>query len=217
MIIGITINNVLRDHISQLKKGYLEITGNEAIEPINPYDLEKSFPTVVSTENATEFVVNDDGEAVPDLQFNEVDQGFNVYELMYNDAPFEIFGRSEESTSGIIHKLKEIEKQSKVEFVLLNKESPRSKCATLFFLSKNSFDFKHIYFPEKEKDFWALADVIVTDNPKILKAKPKNKVSIKVETEFNVDIKADFSIININDTKSLKNTIKTIKTKQKGK
>jgi hypothetical protein len=57
--------------------------------------------------------------------------------------------------------------------------------------------------------------VLITDNPKILKAKPKDKVSVKVKNDFNLDIKSDFSIINLNDMKNLKNIIKLIKNKEK--
>ena len=147
---------------------------------------------------------------------NEQDDNFNVYEFMYQEASFEVFGRSDESVDGLVKKLKDLEKKFKVEFVLLNKESPRSKCATLFFLSKNGFDLKKIYFPDKEKEFWDYVDVLITDNPKILKTKPKNKKSIKVKNEFNLDIKADFTIIELNNSiKELKNIIKTIKTNSK--
>jgi hypothetical protein len=97
--------------------------------------------------------------------------------------------------------------------VLLNKESPRSKCATLFFLSKNNFDFSKILFPNDYKGFWDEIDVLISDDPKILKKKPKNKISIKVKNEFNLDIKSDFTIINVNNIKELKNIIKTIKEK----
>ena len=109
--------------------------------------------------------------------------------------------------------IKEYEKKLKVKFVLLNKESPRSKCATLFFLSKNSFNFDKILFPNDYKNFWDEVDILITDNPKILKKKPKNKISIKVKNEFNLDIKSDFTIINVNNIKEIKNIIKTIKEK----
>jgi hypothetical protein len=132
---------------------------------------------------------------------------------MYQEASFEIFGRSEESISGILLKLKEYEKKLKVKFILLNKESPRSKCATLFFLSKNNFDFNKIIFPNDYKGFWGEVDVLISDDPKILKKKPKNKIAIKVKNEFNLDIKSDFTIINISNIKELKNIIKTIKEK----
>jgi hypothetical protein len=210
MIIGITINNIVRDHISQLKKAYTLLTEEEAIEPINPFDLESSFPNKTSTELIQEFTVTETSDEMP---LNEVNEEFNVYEFMYHEASFEIFGRSEESIDGIVRKLKEYEKKLKVNIVLINKESPRSKCATLFFLSKNGFDFDRILFPKDYKNFWDEIDVLITDNPKALKKKPKNKYSIKVKNDFNIDIKSDFTIIDLNDYKTLKSIIKMIKEK----
>ena len=210
MVIGITINNILRNHIEQLSKIYDIVTGDEPIQPINPFDLEKSFPTKQNDQQISEFKVN---EEQTDFELNESDENFNVHDFMYQEASFEVFGRSEESVSGILLKLKEYEKKLKVKFVLLNKESSRSKCATLFFLSKNNFDFNKILFPNDYKGFWDEIDVLISDDPKILKKKPKNKISIKVKNEFNLDIKSDFTIINVNNIKELKNIIKTIKEK----
>lgn len=210
MVIGITINNILRDHIDQLSKIYTIVTGEEPIQPINPFDLETSFPTKQNDEQISEFKVD---KVDMEFELNESDENFNVHEFMYHEASFEVFGRSEESISGILLKLKEYEKKLKVKFVLLNKESPRSKCATLFFLSKNNFNFDKILFPNDYKNFWDEIDILITDNPKILKKKPKNKISIKVKNEFNLDIKSDFTIIDINNIKEIKNIIKTIKEK----
>jgi hypothetical protein len=50
MVIGITINNILRDHIDQLSKIYTIVTGEEPLQPINPFDLESSFPTKQNDE-----------------------------------------------------------------------------------------------------------------------------------------------------------------------
>jgi len=211
MIIGITVNNIIRNHIDQLKKVYELVTEQEAIEPINPFKLDLSFPNKNSTELIGEFDVNQD--MVTDLPLNETNEEFDVYEFMYHEASFEIFGRAEETFSGILRKLKQYEKKMGVKFVLMNKETPRSKCATLFFLSKNGFDFDRIIFPKKENDFWSDVDILITDNPKILNKKPKNKHSIKVENGFNIDIKSDFTIIDVNDLKSLKKIIKIIKQK----
>ena len=216
MVIGITINNILRDHVSQLKKAYSLLTDKEPIEPINPFELELSFPTVESEMATQEFKPDAGNELTLDMVANEQDDNFNVFEFMYQEASFEVFGRSDEVVDGFIKKLKDLEKKFKVEFVLLNKESARSRCATLFFLSKNNFELKKIYFPDKEKEFWEYVDVLITDNPKILKVKPKNKVSIKVENEFNLDTKSDFSIIGLDhNIKELKNIIKTIKSNSK--
>ena len=209
MVVGITINNILRDHITQVTRAYNEITGLDPIEPINPYKLEESYPKKENNEVVTQFqVIGNDSE----MSYNESDESFDVFNIMYNEAAFEIFGRAVESEMNVIRNLKALEKKCKVEFVLINKESPRSKCATLFFLSKNAFNFNKIYFPDTEKEFWDYADVIITDNPKVLKKKPKNKTSIKLENEFNVDIKSDYTIINLTDAKKLKSIIKSIKT-----
>jgi hypothetical protein len=210
MVIGITINNILRDHIEQLSKIYNIVTGDEPIQPINPFDLEKSFPTKQNDQQISEFKVN---EEQTDFELNESDENFNVHDFIYQEASFEVFGRSEETVSGILLKLKEYEKKLKVKFVLLNKESPRSKCATLFFLSKNSFNFNKILFPNDYKGFWDEVDILISDDPKIIKKKPKNKISIKVKNEFNLDIKSDFTIIDISNIKEIKNIIKTIKEK----
>jgi hypothetical protein len=211
MVIGITINNIIRDHLTQLKKAYELLTEQECIEPINPFDLEASFPSKSSTELITEFIPN--SENLNDLPLNEVNEEFNVYEFLYHEASFEIFGRAEESIDGIVRKLKNYEKKLGIKIVLINKESPRSKCATLFFLSKNGFDFDRVLFPKSDKNYWDEVDVLITDNPKILKKKPKNKYSIKVKNDFNIDIKSNFSIIDLNDFKNLKSIIKTIKEK----
>ena len=211
MVIGITINNIIRDHLTQLKKAYELLTEQECIEPVNPFDLETSFPSKNSTELVAEF--KPDSDSLEDLPMNEVNEEFNVYEFLYHEASFEIFGRAEESIDGIVRKLKNYEKKLGVKIVLINKESPRSKCATLFFLSKNGFDFDRILFPKTDKSYWDEVDVLITDNPKILKKRPKNKYSIKVKNDFNVDIKSNFTIIDLNDFKNLKSIIKTIKEK----
>jgi hypothetical protein len=211
MVIGITINNLIRDHISQLKKAYEILTEQECIEPVNPFDLETSFPSKTPTESVLEFDPNlDPGTSI--MEYNELNEEFNVYDFIYHEASFEVFGRADETIDGIVRKLKQYEKKLGVKIVLINKESPRSKCATLFFLSKKGFDLDRVLFPRKEKDFWSEVDVLITDNPKILRNKPKHKHSIKVNNDFNLDIKSDFSIIGLDDLRSLRKIVKQIKT-----
>lgn len=205
MIIGVTINNILRDHITHLCKVYTAITEEDPIYPINPFDLEASFPQKEGNESVLDWEPN----TVAEIPFNEGNnEPFEIFKFMYEEASFEVFGRSEETEPGILQRLKKISKSNRVEIILLNKESPRSKCATLFFLSKNNFDFTSLIFPKKHKDFWTDIDILVTDDPKILKSKPKGKISIKYHNDFNVDIKSDYVIFNI---KELNKVIKNIK------
>lgn len=213
MIIGITIDNVLRNHIDKVIEAYQTVTGNEPIQPINPFNLDKSFPNVDKSTNEVEF--NPDNT---EIEFTDsgVDTSFDVYEFMYHDASFEIFGRADQSYDNIITKLAELQSED-LQIVLLNKETRRSKCATLFFLSKNNFDFQKVIFPENYKDFWKHCDVLVTDNPKILKYKRKKKVSVKIENDFNLDYKSDFSIINITELPGIIEDIKKLYNDKKNK
>jgi hypothetical protein len=192
MIIGITINNILRDHISKLKDLYEFEFEKEAIEPINPFELSKSFPDIEGNVDEPEF--KDEQEV--EFTENKKDTSFNLDTFMYEDACFEVFGRTDETIPGIIKEVSDFSNKNKINIILLNNESQRSKSATLFFLSKNYYNLEKIVFPKKWKDFWSHCDILVTDNPKLLKTKPKDKVSIKYQNEFNIDIKSDYTIIN---------------------
>ena len=210
MVIGITVNNILRDHLSKLKDLYEFEFEKEAIEPINPFNLQASFPDITGETESIEF--KPDQEEV-ELVENKKDGSFNLDKFLYEDACFEIFGRTDETEPGLIKKISDFSKKSKLEIVLLNNESQRSKAATLFFLSKNYFNLNKILFPQKWKDFWVECDVIITDNPKILKAKPKGKISVKYQNDFNLDIKSDYTINN----KELFKTLKKLNKEKNGK
>ena len=41
--------------------------------------------------------------------------------------------------------------------------------------------------------------MLITSDPTLLETKPKNKISIKLETKFNVDCDSDFTISTFNE------------------
>ena len=127
MIVGITINNILRDHISKLKDLYEFEFEKEAIEPINPFDLSKSFPDIEGDVDEPEF--KDDQEI--EFTENKKDTSFNLDRFMYEDACFEVFGRTDETIPGIIKQISDFSNKNKINIILLNNESQRSKSATL--------------------------------------------------------------------------------------
>lgn len=206
MIIGITINNIVRNHLDKLTEAYQIVTGKDPVTPIDPYNLDVSFPKIDETTTESEF--NPDQPEMELIDSN-IDTSFDVYEFMYHDASFEIFGRSELTSDNILNKLSNLQSKD-LRIVLLNKETTRSKCATLFFLSKNSFDFDKIIFPDDYKDFWKNCDVLVTDNPKIMKKKPKNKILVKYQNDFNIDYPSEFTIFNITDLENIMDDIKNL-------
>lgn len=202
MIIGITINNTIRDHITKLQSVYTTLTNNTPVLPINPYNLEAHFPTLQSLHTLTPFdeslVIDEDN---PALDFEAIDDGddeFDVHDFIYIDASFEIFGSSEETVPGIIKKISALSKESSNTLVLTNLESPRSKLATLYFLSKCYFDMKEVYFPESREDMWLKFDVLVTDDPKLISIRPAGKKVVKINTPFNQHLTSDLSYDNIN-------------------
>lgn len=211
MVVGITINNILRDHVTKLKDLY-EFEFEKEIEgTINPFNLSESFPDIEGVVDSPEF--KDDGEEI-DFPENTKDRSFSLDKFLYEDASFEIFGRTDEPEYGIVKSISDFSNKSKIKVVLLNNESQRSKAATLFFLSKNYYNLEQIIFPKKWKDFWDHCDVMVTDNPKLLKSKPKGKISIKYKNDFNVDIKSDYTIIN---TKELFKLLRKLNKEKNGK
>lgn len=204
MIIGFTVNNILRDHLTKLEVVYKAITGKVVDLPINPYDLDTYFPNDGVPEEVDEF--NPDftfTEDTPEIymKFNDSEEvaEFDVYKFMYTDASFEIFGSAEEAVPGLIRSLSDVSKTSEHNIMLTNLESSRSKSATLFFLSKNFFDMKEIYFPDTREEMWDKFDVIVTDDPKICALKRDNKKVIKIENGFNMDAPCDLSVPTLNE------------------
>ena len=214
LTIGITINNILRDHITKLSEAYLLLTGEYPLYPINPFVLEDSFITRKTTKIENEF--NPD---VTDTDLSEnppEEEEFEVYDFMYNEAAFEVFGRADEAVSGIIFKLSQYAKDNNIDIVLMNKEAPKSKCGTLLFLSRNNFNSTKLIFPDTYEEFWNYCDILVTDNPHILDCKPKRflwgkKKSIKVSNDFNLDSKSDYTIFDISELFSIIEFNKIIK------
>lgn len=176
MRIGIIVNNILRDHIASLIKVYSKYTGNDPIEPIDPYDLDKSFPLDGTDSEIT-----------------------SIQEFMHIDAPLEIFGTAEETFKGIVQKLNTLQSEIDDELIIINRDSPRGRSATLFFLSKTNFGLKKILFPDSYEECWTEIDMIITDHPDIIACKPEDKKLIKLNGSYNSEYDADFTIESPNE------------------
>jgi len=84
------------------------------------------------------------------------------------------------------------------------------KPASLFFYSKYGMEADNIQFYNKKtiKKIWSKFDVIVTANPDLLEIKPKNKISIKINTDYNQNYESDYSIDSIEGFTSVYNELK---------
>jgi hypothetical protein len=189
MKVGIVINNILRDYISNLVRTYERYTGNEAIQPIDPYNLDPSFPLSGEDENEIK----------------------SVQHFIHIDAPLEILGGADETELGIIQKLNVLQTEIEDELVLINRDSIKGRSATLFFLSKHNFGLNEIKFPDTYEGCWDGVDMIITDHPDIMDAKPENKILIKLEGDYNKEYNADYTITKPGDIFDRKETFFTIK------
>ncbi len=167
--VGLVLNNLIRDYLSRLIEVYVKYTTPKdatephmPIMPINPYLLEESFP-------------------LPEDDFD------NVYAWLNHSVPLEVFGGANQTRTNILQRICLFQTKIHDKLILLTRETARSKYATLSFLAKNQFDLSEIIFVENYEEYWKHVDVVITDNPEILKVKPAGKTAVVLMNEFNKD------------------------------
>lgn len=177
MVIGVTINGVIRDFIGKFEMVYKKYQDTDPIKPIDSFNLLEHFPFSGGTTELNTF--------------------------MYKDSSLELFGHANELHFNVVNCLNQLQDYTStkddVELVLISRENLNSKPSTLFFLSKTSCKIDNIKFVREYEDKWDYVDVLVTANPICLNNKPEDKISVKVNTEYNLNIKSDFEIDNLKD------------------
>ena len=124
-------------------------------------------------------------------------------EFLYEKCTLEIFGyANEEISSGVDTLNNLILENPEYEFYLISREVGLSVPSTLFFLSKTKCMVQNIKFIKEFKSFWDFVDVGITDRPEIIKSKPKNKVCVKVNKNYNDSYDSDFTIKSIKEVDS---------------
>jgi 5'(3')-deoxyribonucleotidase len=180
MKIGISINEVLRDTLSQLDYTYSKyISGKETTttrDEITSFDLKKHF----------------DFESEKDIN-----------RFLYDEASLEIFGHADQMHENLMTKfnmfLVDIDEEEEHTIELVSREFLKSIPSTLFFLSKLGCRATNIRFVKQYEEEWGDLDVLITANPIALKNKPKNKISVKIKAPYNSDTISDYELESIND------------------
>ncbi len=178
-VIGITLNEVLRDFIGQLAYTYdkymdtpIDINKN----PVDSFDLIEHFP------------------------FNGIDE---LNKFLYSEASLEVFGHADQLEENIFNLfnifLMELKDGEEHTVEIVSREAMSSIPSTLFFLSKLGCKAENIRFVQNYKDKWDGVDVLITANPKALESKPDNKISVKVNATYNNDVNSDFEISSIKE------------------
>jgi hypothetical protein len=187
MKIGISINEVLRDFIGQFIYTY-----DKYIVP----ELEADGVTVpdLEIEDVTSFNLMDH------FEFKDINR-FNTF--LYLEAPLEIFGHADLMSDGLMNHfnnfLTDIKDDEEHQVYLVSREVDKSIPSTYFFLSKTGCKADKIQFCSNNENEWDGIDVLVTANVVALENKPQGKISIKVKSPYNKDVKADYEIDTLLD------------------
>jgi 5'(3')-deoxyribonucleotidase len=180
MKIGISINEVLRDTLSQMDYTYSKyISGEESKitkDEITSFNLEDHF-TFESKKDLNRF--------------------------LYDEASLEIFGHADQMIENLMTKfnmfLVDIEEEEEHTIELVSREYLKSIPSTLFFLSKLGCRAANIRFVKQYDEEWGDVDVLITANPIALKNKPSDKISVKINAPYNSDCQGDFELDSILD------------------
>lgn len=190
--IGVEVNGVLRDTIEKIKqiyeKWYLDVEG----------DFKYEIKTPITSLNLLDFLSFPNGSD-------------DVYEFLYQDFPMEIFGHASSSEMSTFKDFNDfyLDFREFYDIIIVSDEIGKSKPATLFFLSKFGCLIETIKFYSEQTidNLWGSVDLLITANPSRILHKPKEKIIIKYETEYNKDVLCD---ITISKFKELNEIIKNL-------
>ena len=181
-------DEVLRDTISKMKATYEKFFIEDYVSEEGEEEFEyKIIEPITSHKFSEHFLFPSDGDYI---------------NFMYLDFPMNIFGHSPSISANTFNIFSEIQKtvlSKRDKLSVIGMGVAKIKPASLFFYSKYGMEADNIQFYNKKtiKKIWSKFDVIVTANPDLLEIKPKNKISIKINTEYNKNYQSDFSIDSI--------------------
>ena len=189
MRIGIEMNGVLRDTLKKIQQEY------EKWYIDNPFKEETEFEYKVISDLTTLNI----GEH---LSFKDKDE---IYDFLYKEHPMEIFGHSGSIEMASMNDLNDfyLDLRDSHDIIIVSDEIGKSKPASLFFLSKFGCLIETIKFYSEItiNSMWDSIDILLTANPSLLLNKPQDKLVIKYETSYNLDVDCDYSIKSLKELK----------------
>lgn len=196
--IAISLNEVLRDFISQFEYTY------DKYFPSNNFDEEgnriglnlKDNP--VKSFNLIEHFPFEDGVDSSNVYSSGIDK---LNSFLYREAALNIFGHADQLHPNVFAQLNnfiiELNDEEKHTVEIVSREAINSIPSTFFFLSKTLCRVEKIRFVTKHENEWDGVDVLITANPKALQSKPEGKISVKIRASYNENISADYELDNI--------------------
>lgn len=188
-VIGITLNEVLRDFTTQFI-----------------YVYEKYKEEVdLDVEDVTNFNL---------LEHFNFESFESLNKFIYTEASLELFGHADQVSDNLMHHfnmfLMDIKDDEEHTVEIVVREVDKAIPSTLFFLSKLGCRINRIRFVNTYEDIWDGLDVLISANPVALDLRPEGKLTIKIKTPYNEDADADFELSDVSEfltDESLRNRI----------
>jgi hypothetical protein len=134
------------------------------------------------------------------FRFNDENE---LYSFMYEDFVMQIFGHAGSTETFTFNDLNDIylKYRDNNEMVIVSDEMGRSKPASLFFLSKFGCLLEKIKFYSNStiNSMWDEIDVLLTANPTLLLEKPKDKIVVKFNTNYNKNVNCENEISTLKE------------------
>ncbi len=202
IVLGFTLDDVLRDFSSQFKLLYnsQNIYSNTELLTNSDNDIVIECNDIIIDENLDTLKVSDDNELVSIDPYN-LSNLFKSKEELNNfidENIIELFGMNQEVYKDCIRDfnvLSSFLREQNIEPIIISKEFGRSKPSTLYFLSKHVCEADTIKFINNNNDYMNNCDYLITTNYKLI-----NNNVIKVNTDYN---RSYNSFLNINSIKDL--------------
>lgn len=188
----INITGVLRDTYakaaSEYRKYYIETELEEGEE--EPFEYDMVLP--VNTDDLSNH-----------FKFQSEDE---MKYFFFVEFAIEIFGHSAPVYNGVFRDLAELMKDNDDwEITIVSDEVGKGKPSSLFFLSKNTcyVDNYRFYKKDNVEEMWNECDVWITTECDVINTKPEGKTVVKVETEYNKDLKSDYTVEKLTNVKEI--------------
>lgn len=206
MKVAITLNEVVRDFSSNFSDIYARIEKSNE-EEYSAYEHivdDEWVKTDIKSEKRKSILIDQKNDPFSLSNIHHFESLETFEDILYNQYSFEIFGTTNPIYPSAMIDLNKLYQSitKKHSCTILSQEKNNSKHSTLHFLSVNRCMVNNIKFLENYSKVWQLYDVIITANPYILKRKNlnnKKKMSIKINTKVNENIKADYAFDTLND------------------
>lgn len=183
MVIGITLDEVLRDFLERLarmyeKYGYADEELDLKENPVTDPDLISYFD-----------------------KFEDID---DLNNFLYSECALEVFGHADQMRENLINEFNKFlnrfrDEETEHKIKIVSRESINSIPATYFFLSKTGCRVDNLRFVRRFEEKWEDVDVLITASPRALDAQPKDKKSIKVNCSYNQESEGDYEIDEIEE------------------